>query len=156
MSTETSHRPPLRFFCFCGLPVGGHGSVWGWAVGGSECCWGKEKPVPDVTISVWLENTQSHGYLCTQVGHIQENRCFYTAWLITAPCCFQVCLKSQIQLIAIPGSGTGMNSSRKVCPRSQPGDKKKHRKESEEALCCFGLPAVPPYKERNPSRLGTD
>lgn len=57
-------------------------------------------------------------------------------------------LKSQIQLIAIPGSGTEMNSSRKVCPRSLPGDKKKHRMESEETLYSFGLPAVSPYEEK--------
>lgn len=51
------------------VSAGGQSSVWVAMSSAERVC----GPVPAVPISVWPENTQRHDYLCTQVGHIQEN-----------------------------------------------------------------------------------
>lgn len=69
-------------------PYGGPWQCLGLSGGWQWGLLGKWRPMPAVTVTVWLENTQCHDYLWTQVGHIQESSAVF---MITAPCCFQVC-----------------------------------------------------------------
>ncbi len=148
VSTLTPQRSPCRVQPqHLGLSAG-----WQWVPPG------RSRLVPAVTISVWLENTQCHDYLCTRVGHIQENSCFYTAWLITAPCCFQVCsfawnnksssllFLAQEQKWAPPGKNV-LTASLEI--------KRRTGKKARRPSSC-GVPAVSLRKERNPRRPGTD
>lgn len=144
LPTETSHHPPLQLPCFSGLPAGGRGSVWGLS-SGWQWLLGKRRPVPAVTISVWLENTRRTVIIYAHRSDTSRNIAVFLHRLIDNGTLLLpgiiVRLKSQIQLIAIPGWGTEINSSRKVRPHRQPGDKKEHGRNAEAfSTCCSSKP----------------
>lgn len=128
-------------------------------MGGTEGCWAKEG-LCQLSLSVFGWRTHNVTIIYAHRLNTSRKIAVFLQRLIDngtllLPGMF-IYLKQQIQLIAIPGSGTEISSSREIRPRSQVGDKRKHRKESEQDLSSCGLPAVTPYKEKNPSRLGTD
>lgn len=101
---------------------------------------GKKKKkgfVPAVAVCVWPENTQCLEYLCTQVGHRENN------WLFTWPINDGTLLLLGLFVFMKKTNAAHCHSwlcsanwflQAKKHPGSKAGDKEKHRKETEKSL----------------------